>query len=145
MPPTAPGAQKGLDTSHAIMLIAVMYFAYLIGCNRQIDIDNYARLKGQISHKEVIVPEISFEERIKIESVMADYKRKKNMNKSNVDRIMLGVRDGIVRGALGGAFMGKSVTGSFMGAVVFGAMGGIMKANGLIKEDKPYLHPGKFT
>ena len=142
MPMPMP-TSKNMQT--AVMIISVLYFAYLIQYNMELDADNYMRLSGQVSHKQVIVPNITFEERIKIESVIEDYKKKKTMNKSNINRIVTGIRDGMIRGALGGAFMGKSVEGSILGAIVFGSMGGIMKAHSLVHDHPYYLYPEKFT
>lgn len=138
----------GFENFNTGLFIALfMAFIYLVYVNITIDTDNSQKLDNIVCHKEIehALPKIKDVDKLIIESVISEYWRKRNMNKSNCAKIWKEVKSGIVRGALGGAIVGSGLSGAASGAVVFGTLGGLSKAYALSYGKMEYLRDHKHT
>lgn len=133
----------GIDIGICIVLMFI--FMHLMQLNIVLDRENVHELNNIPSHKEIQLPVISTTSRLVIESVISDYNKKRNMNKSNCAKIMSNIRTGAIRGAIGGAIMGGGLQGALSSAFVFGSLGGIMNAYNLAYSERSYLLNNKHT
>lgn len=132
------------DINVTVALVLFIVFLYLMQKNMECDERNKAALKAMPCHKEVDIV-VDDDERLKIESVIEDYWKKRAMNKSKCSKVMNSIQTGMIRGALGGAIVGGGMHGAVSGAVVFGSMSGIMKAYNLAYSKSVFHDIGKFT
>ena len=108
-----------------------MVLMYLVYVNTLIDGHNFINLSTTISHNEIdkkFLPKVKDIDRLTIESVVSEYMIKKDMNVSNSSKIWTEVKSGVVKGALAGSVIGGGAQGAITSAVVYGTLGGMMKA-----------------
>lgn len=134
---------KNFNVGLSVALFFV--FIFLLHANIVQDLDDEKTLDKIVCHKEVDLPKIRGVDKLVIESVIAEYWKKRSMNKSNCAKIWNEMRTGFVRGALGGAIVGEGWGGAASGAIVFGTMSGLFKAYNLTYGKASFLRDHKHT
>lgn len=120
-------------------------FIYLYYCNYIVDTKNKKKLQNSNCYKDKGKPNITDEERHKIEYVVHDYIVKSKKNKSNCKKIQRGVMSGVIKGLIGGMVLGNNLMGSMRSASVFGLIGGAVSAFNLRFGKTKYLCEDKHT
>jgi hypothetical protein len=120
-------------------------FIFLLYANIIQDMQNKNKLNTIVCHKEVNLPKIRDADKLIIESVIEKYWKKRSMNKSNCVKIWNDMKFGFIRGALGGAIIGRDWEGTVSGAVVFSAISGLSKAYSLNYNKPSFLKDRKHT
>lgn len=133
------------DFNIGVCVVLLCIFIYLLHINIISDTRNKKKLNKILSHKEIVLPEISVQEKLLVESIIEDYWKKRSMNKSNYAKIMTDVKSGISRGVIAGAIVGGGVNGAIAGAIVYGTISGISKAYTLQFGRSHYLITNKQT
>jgi hypothetical protein len=127
-------------------ILLLLIFIYLLYVNEQIDKNNAAVLEKITSHKEVTLPRMSNLDKLMIESVVEEYYKKREMNKSHYTKIWSSLKTGIVRGGLGSAIMGNDAPTVLATSAVYGALSGIFKAYDLSTDNtKTFVNKYKQT
>ena len=133
------------------MLIILMYLTVL---NTEIDEQNRKELENEPSHKEIPIEPPTLEEKLKMESVIEQYIKNRNKNKSNCAKMKEEVSSSLFRGIVAGVLLSggltdgnvnKIVSGAAAGGVVFGTLGGIISGYNLSSRSMKYVAPHKHT
>jgi hypothetical protein len=138
--------ESGLGKFNVGLIVALfLVFIFLLYLNIIQDMQNKKKLNKILCHKEVNLPKIRDVDKLIIESVVEKYWKKRSMNKSNCVKIWNDMKFGFVRGALGGAIIGRDWGGTVSGAVVFSAISGLSKAFSLNYGKPSFLKERKHT
>jgi hypothetical protein len=142
---TGDGESRLRKLNVGLIVALLLVFIFLLYANIMQDVQNKKKLNEIVCHKEVNLPNIRVVDKLIIESVIEEYWKKRSMNKSNCVKIWNDMKFGFVRGALGGAIIGRDWEGTMSGAVVFSAISGLSKAYTLNYGKPSFLEDIKHT
>jgi len=128
-------SQSLKDINYRLLIVLAIIFIYLLIANINIDASNRHYLSQIPCHKEMNIPDISFNEQLKIESIIEKYWIKRRKNKSNYAKIISEIQSGILRGICGGFIMGGGIQGAVTGAITYGSISGIMRSYSLYSSN----------
>lgn len=106
----------------------VLILLFLLYENVRQDYKDRYYIQTTICHKKVQIPIITQEERLKIETVLDDYIKRRDKNISKLYKIFSELYVGAMRGVLGAAMLGGGINEMAAGAIVYGTISGFSRA-----------------
>jgi len=137
-----------LTILHAVKIVLLVLFIYILNCSIQRDIENKEQLARDpytAIDKKKTFADLPLNERLKIESVVDDYFTKRKMNKSHCSKIKKAIFDGVVRGSVGGLIINATIGNIINGATTFGVVNGLMKMYTLHHSPNSFIIQDSFT
>lgn len=125
---------------YSVAIVLLIILIYLTSYSYREDYIHQLKLNQIPCHREIPenVQHISIKDRLAIERIIEQYMKKRKMNKSHCKKIISSIRDGMIRGALGGLVMAGS-EGVVSGAVVFGLLNGVMTGWSFRVHDNSFM------
>lgn len=131
-----------MDIKYTYLIIILCIFIYYYNVNNNLDDKDKEKLSYIPDHTEIL--NISTPEVLKIEQVIKNYNKKKDLNLSRVYEIKSDMYTGFLSGILVGLITNLPLQGVCINSLMYGVVAGSVKAIRLLNENSEFLIKDRY-
>ena len=131
-----------MDIKYTYLIIILCIFIYYYNINSSLDNDDKKKLLYIPEHTGIL--NIPAQEVLKIEQVIKNYNKKKDLNLSRVYEIKSDMYTGFLSGLLVGLITNMPLQGICINSVMYGIVAGSVKSIRLLNENSEFLIKDRY-